>query len=403
LTLDGMAAAYTALGQLQEAEKAYRDILRLDPTLEDARRGLAVVLRRQGREEEARRVVREGIEADPDNPAALESALDNYLQAGDLQAAAGLLATYHRRGTLTPRLAYLYGRLLVQLDRLAAADSVLRPLSAVEALRGVETVLGDIAARQERLGDAKEHYRRAMARDPADCVPSVSLAMLQVQEMRAAGRAALEGEAAKRAGEMLDDAARRTGGDELRCNLLLGLAYMQLRRFEPALRHLEASHRIDPDNSQALFNMAMAHQELGHFETALDLSRRLLEREPDNAAALNFVGYVQAERGRDLEDSEALIRKALAKEPENGYYVDSLGWVLYQKGEYARAAVELERAVQLTEEQDAVILEHLGDAYFKMGRLDGAYRAYTQSKRIEPDNAAVTEKLERVQSRLGKP
>ncbi len=169
------------------------------------------------------------------------------------------------------------------------------------------------------------------------------------------------------------------------------------------MHHFEASYRLNSQNANVVFNMAMAHQELGHFETALQLGRDALVLEPDNPAALNFVGYILAERGLELADSEQLIRRALEAEPDNGYYVDSLGWVFYQRGQYAQAAVELERAVALTDNKDPIILEHLGDAYVKMGQLDGAYRAYEQSRELQPSNPGLLEKIHDLQKRLGEP
>jgi tetratricopeptide (TPR) repeat protein len=402
--LDGMGECLAALGRAQDAEAAWTEALQVEPTRDSARRALADLYRKQGRAEDAKRLVRDGLEINPDSPAALDAALESHLQSGDLQSAPDLLESLRARGALTPRHAYLYGRVLLQQDRVAEADSVLRPLAALEGLRGVETMLGDIAVRQDRPADAKRHYQRAVDRDPEDCVPAVSLALLEIQQLRDEhGRVRRDAASTEQAQRALEAAAHVTEPQEYRCNLLLGLAYGQLRRFDLALPHLEATHALEPRNSEVLFNLATAHQELGHFSDALRLARELLEQEPDDAAALNFVGYIQAERGLDLEKSEAMIRRALEQEPENGYYVDSLGWVLYQKGDYDRAAAELERAVRLTEERDAIILEHLGDAYSKLGRLDVAQNAYARSRRIDPTNRAVADKLAQVEARLGRP
>jgi tetratricopeptide (TPR) repeat protein len=402
--LEGRGECLLALERLPEAAASYAAALRLEPGRDSARRALAEVYRRQGRGDEARRLVLEGIEVNPDSPAALEAALDGYFRSGDVQGAADLLADLQRRGALTPRLALLYGRVLLQLDRVAAADSVLQPLAARGDLQGVETLLGDVAVRQDRPEDAKRHYQTAIEREPQDCVPVVSLALLEIQALRDEhGRVRRDAPGSEAAERALAAAAQVTGPQEYRCNLLLGLAYAQLRRFDLALPHLEATHALEPRNAEVLFNLASAHQELGHYAEALRLSQELLEQEPDNPAALNFVGYIQAERGLELEQSEALIRRALAQEPDNGYYVDSLGWVLYQKGDYTRAAVELERAVQLTEERDVVILEHLGDAYSKLGRFDAAQRAFARAQRLDPTNRAIADKLAQVEAHLGRP
>jgi tetratricopeptide (TPR) repeat protein len=242
-----------------------------------------------------------------------------------------------------------------------------------------------------------------MQQRPEDCAPAASLALLGMQMQRRGGADSLLAAARVERSEIdaaLQAAAQSAGADNYRCQLLLGLAYSAARRFADALPHLEATLRLDPEGSDATFNLAMAHQELGHFDTALELARGLLAREPDNAAAMNFVGYALAERGRELPESERLVRAALRLDPDNGYYVDSLGWVLYQKGDYAAAASELERAVDLTRERDALILEHLGDAYVRIGRLADAHRVYLRSRALDPERTPLVEKITRVESQL---
>jgi tetratricopeptide (TPR) repeat protein len=401
------AECHRRLGDEAAAEGLLRSILAVQPERLDARRQLADLLRATGRRDEALQLLRDARAADPDDPEAVEAALEAHIEANDLEGAAAMLAPYHRAGVLGPRLAYLYGRVLLQLDRPAAADSVLRPLAALDGAHGVELLLGDIAVRLGQPQTARDHYRRAMEQRPDDCAPAASLALLEVQQRRrgADSTAVAAATAATTAAidAALATAERAATDDDYRCHLLLGLAYSAARRFDAALPHLEATHRLDPDNGDAMFNLAMAHQELGHYDAALGLARTLLGREPDNAAAMNFVGYALAERGRELPESERLIRAALDRDPDNGYYVDSLGWVLYQKGDYAAAATELERAVRLTNERDPIILEHLGDAYVRIGRLAEAHRAYVQSRALDPDRPPIAEKIAHVESQLRRP
>jgi Flp pilus assembly protein TadD len=101
----------------------------------------------------------------------------------------------------------------------------------------------------------------------------------------------------------------------------------------------------------------------------------VLERDPDHAAAMNFIGYLLAERGKDLDEAERLVRRALELRPDTGSFLDSLGWILFQRGDYPRAVEVLEKAVAL-EPEEPVILEHLGDAYHRLSRPEEAVRAW---------------------------
>ena len=271
-----------------------------------------------------------------------------------------LLQPRFQRQELEPRHEYVLGWALLQSKEYDSAETVLSRLAERSEFPGAEHLLGELALRQDKVEEAEKHFRTAIRLEPDACSAHLGLATVLLERLRDAdGRLQRQGAAADTLRAVLATASAHTPPDEVRCNVLLGYAYLQLREFDDAVRHLEAGHRLDPENTDVLFNLAMAHQELGHYDTALACGKDVLQRQPENAAALNFVGYIQAERGQALEESEALVRRALAAEPDNGYYVDSLGWVLFQRGHFAGAVVELERAVALTKHQDAVILEHL--------------------------------------------
>lgn len=401
-TWEALGVCLDRLKRRDEAAEAYRRALALDPEQQTSRRALAEIYRQLGRTQDAIDLFLEG-ETESESMQDLERAVEIYLRDGDLAAAEALLEPLHANGELPPRLTYIYGRVLLQLDQLAAADSVLAPLLEVEGVRGIHLLLGDIAARRDRSDEALEHYRAARMEDPENCTAHTSYVLLELQARR---RERSEIETGVDGGDFdqaLTAAEKYTGDTDFRCQVVLGHVYSILKRHTDAARHLERAHALDPKNLEILFSLAMAHQESGSFEEALRHSRAVLTLDPENAPALNFVGYILAERGQDLAESESLIRRALEKEPQNGYYVDSLGWVLFQKGDYAGAVVELEHAVALTEERDAIILEHLGDAYVKTGQLDAAYRAYGKSKHITPTNATLSAKLAKVAATLGKP
>ena len=371
----------------------------MEPELSAARRALGALYQSQGRTEEALALFEAGV---GDDPEALDAALEILLQQEEFGRARALLEGKHADGTLTLRHQYLYARLLTQLGDLDTARQVLEPLAELEGTQGIEALLGEVSFRQGDYAKAQQHFERAIQQQPEACAPRVNLALAVAEQLRADGEAWTSAEK-DTIRALLQAAASATPADEFRCQLLLGMAYAQLRDFAPAVQHFEAGHRLQPENPELLFNLAMAQQELGNFETALQHGRRVLELAPDHAAALNFVGYLLADHGIELAASEAMVRKALEQDPENGYYIDSLGWVYYKQGDYERAAAELERAVHFTNERDPVILEHLGDAYAKLGQLSGAYRVYRQSHELDPNNRSVEGKIRDLEARLQRP
>jgi tetratricopeptide (TPR) repeat protein len=121
--------------------------------------------------------------------------------------------------------------------------------------------------------------------------------------------------------------------------------------------------------------------------------------DPKNAEAYNYVGYMYAERGTNLDEAIKLIGKALDLEPENGYFIDSLGWAYYQQGKYPEALKELKRAVVKTKEPDPVIYEHLGDALVKNGLDEDALAAWEKALQLDPAADGVKKKVNDLKDR----
>jgi Flp pilus assembly protein TadD len=113
--------------------------------------------------------------------------------------------------------------------------------------------------------------------------------------------------------------------------------------------------------------------------------RRVLELDPGNAQALNFLGYLLAERGRELPHAEALIRKALDFEPDSGAFLDSLGWALLRQGKVDEAEKALTRAADLLA-GDGTVREHLGDLYAAKGDETRALAEWRVAQGLDPED-----------------
>ena len=84
-----------------------------------------------------------------------------------------------------------------------------------------------------------------------------------------------------------------------------------------------------------------------------------------------------------------------ALDPENGAYLDSLGWVYYQLGDTAQAVAVLTRAAELVDD-DPVIFDHLAEAYLRQHNLEAARRHWDRALELDPNQAEVRAKLQRL-------
>jgi tetratricopeptide (TPR) repeat protein len=250
----------------------------------------------------------------------------------------------------------------------------------------VYALLGALAVEEKKFADAERHYEKALLLNP-DLEPAyydlagVKLGLNKPDE----------------AWTVLEQARSRFRPGFL-LEFYCGLTRAAQRDYAAALEHFEAAELIARVSEPArlndffYFQLGAAFERAGRFADAETALRRCLELNPDHDEALNYLGYMWAERGVNLEEAHAFIVKALEREPNNPAYLDSLAWVLFKQGKPREALEPQLRAVQLTPKPDATLWDHLGDIYAALGRVAEAREAWRKSLEVEP-NPAVEEKL----------
>ena len=128
-----------------------------------------------------------------------------------------------------------------------------------------------------------------------------------------------------------------------------------------------------PGNGDLHFQRGVLFDKRKETEKAIAAFREAIKADPKHANAYNYLGYLFADRGTNLDEAVTLIQKAIALEPDNGFFVDSLGWAYFQKGMIPEALEQMERAASLVSD-DPVILEHLGDIRLKAGKTERPWR-----------------------------
>jgi glycosyltransferase involved in cell wall biosynthesis len=113
--------------------------------------------------------------------------------------------------------------------------------------------------------------------------------------------------------ELLTDLIRRNG-NQAADHLLAGLVALKLDRPDLSQRHFECALECQPENRDALHNLALlslGKQDTGMAEKYL---RRLRQLEPDNGTVYNDLGVVQLEKRRPHR-ALAAFRRALRLDP----------------------------------------------------------------------------------------
>jgi len=195
------------------------------------------------------------------------------------------------------------------------------------------------------------------------------------------------------------DKAKGKFGDSFVNRFYRAITYNRLKKYDKAVAELTAAEVMaratSPERLTHLFyfQMGAAYERNKEHAEAVKYFEKCLEMEPDFAEALNYLGYMWAERGENLERAKVLIEKALKQEPENAAFLDSMAWVLFKLNQPKPALEWMLKAVKHVEEEDATLFDHLGDIYASMKDYPKAREAWEKSLKIEVSDE-VKKKLE---------
>jgi len=158
--------------------------------------------------------------------------------------------------------------------------------------------------------------------------------------------------------------------------------------------------------------------EMNDVNKAAGQLKALLEKHPDNPTFLNDLGYIWADRGMNLAESEKMIRKAItldrknrkkenpALKPEedkdNPAYLDSLGWVLHKQGKSKKPKPTPPKPAKEREGRSIEVYDHLADVHLALGEKDKALAVWKKavesagkSKREQRRKAEIQKKLKK--------
>jgi tetratricopeptide (TPR) repeat protein len=202
-----------------------------------------------------------------------------------------------------------------------------------------ETNLGSAFYQDGRLGDAANHYRRAIDIDGTYAPAYNNLGVT----LRAQGR--------------VDDA---------------------IRVYRDGLR-------IRGDYPDLHYNLANALLERRQPIEAADHLRVAAETLPDSAGVRNNLGQALAEQGQ-LDAAVVELRRAVALDPSSPRAHHNLGNVLASKGEAQEALVSLRRAIDL-DRGNAAAWYDAGSLSLEAGLVPDAVRQLGEAVRIAPGSA----------------
>ena len=308
----------------------------------------------------------------------------------------------------TEKAAQLYLGLLSQVDDLPLVREAVRARLADIYLRGNDSklareqleaivrddpanaqayfFLGSLAYDEKKWTEAVDYFKKTILFSPNFEPGYYDLAGAQLAANKA-----------EDAGETLRG-ARKKFPPKFLCEYLLAMVSQRLKNYADAITHFTSAEVLAKAGAEKnltasfYFEAGIAHERKGDREEAVKYFQKALELQPDFPEAQNYLGYMWAERGENLDRAQELIAKALKAEPKSAAYLDSMGWVLFKQNQPQAALEYILKAVELNGEPDATLYDHLGDIYASLNEPAKARAAWQKSLGVEP-NELVKKKL----------
>ena len=393
-----LAAFFLRRDDGDNAERVAKDALQLDDDSSEAHRVLGMLYaaksedtgRGQGAQAQATDLVKQAI-------AHLERVTENPAGLTDLNLQYTLGRLYTRAGMADKAIAALtrvvnenplsvQGRLSLAQAYVVAHDmnnAILALEEIVDDEPRVANMLGQFQEQAGRLKDAADSYTKALGVAPNSRELKVRriAALLGAKEFQRAAEFAAQ--------------AQMQHADDLRFPQLRAHALQQMGDSARAITVLEPVARSNPNDATTQLALADLYSNTGRKADAERTVRQLVTLEPGNADALNYLGYLLADGGKQLDEAIRLVRRALDIEPDTPNYLDSLGWAYYRRGDYDQAEKYVVPAAQQMP-RNATVQEHLGDILAKRNRWADAIAAWTralQGDEGDINKAAVEKKI----------
>jgi len=459
LILAGLVAASTATPAFAQSGDSYYDFLmarRLesqgdntgalaaleraasaDPRAAEVKAEIASFQLRRSKRDEAEKAAREAIALDDDNTeghrvlgliyAATADTFNGRAQAAQFAASAKEAIAHLERavadlsGASDINLHYTLGRLYMRMGDNAKAvaaltrvvdqnpGSVQGRLSLAQAyaagddLQGAIDALDIIVDEEPRVASTLAQYlEQAGLLEEAAATYTKAIALqpmsreLKFRRVSALFSAKDYAQAAAFAAE-----AQTQHPEDLRFPRLRARALFETGATARAFAILEPAAKAAPKDTPTQFALADMYNDAGRDADAERTMRQLIDGDPGNAEALNYLGYLLANHGRQLDEAVRLVQRALEADPGNPSYLDSLGWAYFHRGDMDQAEKYLAPAAQQLP-RNAVIQDHLGDVLAKRGRWPDAIAAWTRALETDSgdlDRAGVEKKIQDARGR----
>lgn len=366
------AVVHHQAGRLQEAEKLYRAILQAQPNHPDANHNLGVLAVTVKQPAAGLPHLKAALDSNPNQSQYWLSYVNALIQAGQIDAAEQVMKNWRQQGLQGEAVKELEGRLE---DRAQIAE---QSNANQHTFQESPPVASAISHDKKKKKVKAKSTKKSAAHNKKFLISQENM----LDALFTAGRFA---EAATLAETLTVSFPLDGMGWKA-----LGVAFKQMGRNADALASLQKAAALMPRDAEAHRNLGIVLKDLGQLDDAAASFRRAVEIQPDFAAH-NNLGILLKDLGQ-LDNAAMSFRRALEIDSDSAEAHNNLGNALLAVGQIDSAMTSFRRALEIKPDF-AAAHSNLGNALTDCGRLDDAAASYRRALEINPDSAEAHNNL----------
>ena len=271
---------------------------------------------------------------------------------------------------------------------------------------GVERLRGMAFYQQGKIQLASEAFERAIAQDPSDREATQMQGVVLFRSGKPADAIPL-----------LEKAHLSIPRTNVDTNYVLGLCYLDARRYDDARKAFATQYNFPPDSPSAYLLAARLMLRRDYLPVADAFAQKAIALNPNLPMAHLLIGQIRLSQSK-LSEAVAEFEKENQLNPLYGEVYDRLGDAYLRQGDYARSQASLDRAILLEPNSSApyillgkVLLKQqdptmakmyldkalaidpgnytthtlLGQAYRSLGQADQASHEFQVAEKIQAD------------------
>ena len=394
-----LANAYSAMGDVGQAEQMYKQMIEKNAHNEDAIDRLWKLYSSRKEWDQAEELVAAAQKAMPNSSKYLLMESQMWLARGDTPKR---LAAAQKAVQLSPQSVVAvngYLAALIASHKFTEANDFASRYLQTEGWAAIaHGGLGAAAARQNQSDAAMSHFGEAFAQATDSQVPDVIAYLIMAYGPAASDKLRLLADQRPtdwRMEQNLGQLLQMTAGND------------QARLEQAAKAYAKAAELAQnpADRATALYLKGLMLGMVNRWDDSVNAYLDSLKLAADNPSTLNNLAYIYVEKLNQPEKAEPLAKRAAELSPTDPGVLDTYAWVMAKMGKYDEAKEVLLEAIQL----DRTLVEaryHLGWVYEQSGALDVAVEHYRTASLLladRPKDDPLRIEIEQAVTRVSKP